>query len=237
MGKRAVVTDASPARRRGGRVAAWAILLAGSLAACSLGGGTTSPPEPAPTASAPADAADAADTAGTAPAAAESPAAVSPSADGAADEGERQGDGLPFKRADIIVAEMWPGSEVEGGSVKRGTLRRVDKSDLNVPFEFNSADLTPSARAQLDELARAIRMGPETWAFEVAGHTDAVGEQRYNRRLSILRARAAVEYLRDEHGIDPSRLEPVGYGEERLLDGLDPDSGVNRRVEVRPQEA
>jgi outer membrane protein OmpA-like peptidoglycan-associated protein len=204
----------------------------GSLAACSVGGGATSPPEPAPTASSPADASD---TEGTAPAAAE--AAATGPAEAAADEGERQGDGLPFKRADIIVAEMWPGSEVEGGSVKRGTLRRVDKSDLNVPFEFNSADLTPSARAQLDELARAIRMGPETWAFEVAGHTDAVGEQRYNRRLSILRARAAVEYLRDEHGIDPSRLEPVGYGEERLLDGLDPDSGVNRRVEVRPQEA
>ncbi len=232
MEKRAVVTDASPARRRGGVVAAWAILLAFSLAACSVGEVATTPQQPAPTASATADAAD---TAGTAPA---SPAPAEPAtttADETADAGE--GSGLPFKEADIIVAEMWPGSVVEGGSVKRGTLRRVDKSDLNVPFEFNSADLTPSARAQLDELARAIRMGPETWAFEVAGHTDAVGEQRYNRRLSILRARAAVAYLRDEHGIDPSRLEPVGYGEERLLDGLNPDSGVNRRVEVRPQEA
>lgn len=244
MEKRAVVTDASPARRRGGVVAAWAFLSAFSLAACSVGEVATAPPQPAPTASATADAdaaadatADVADTASTAPA---SPAPAEPAtttADETADAGEGQGSGLPFKEADIIVAEMWPGSVVEGGSVKRGTLRRVDKSDLNVPFEFNSADLTASARAQLDELARAIRMGPETWAFEVAGHTDAVGEQRYNRRLSILRARAAVEYLRDEHGIDPNRLEPVGYGEERLLDGLDPDSGVNRRVEVRPQEA
>jgi outer membrane protein OmpA-like peptidoglycan-associated protein len=205
------------------------LLLALSLAGCATGEVADGPAETAPTPASQATG-SAGDTTAPTPAPASTPTP-------AVGDGEIRVAGLPFKDADTIVAEMWPGSVVEGGSVKRGTLRRVDKSDLNVPFEFNSAELTAEARAQLDELAQAIRMGPETWAFEVAGHTDAVGEQRYNRRLSILRARAAVDYLHDQHGIDPSRLEPVGYGEERLLDGLKPDSGVNRRVEVRPQEA
>lgn len=143
-------------------------------------------------------------------------------------------DGLPFKSDDAILDEMLPGQRSCLPNC-RGLRQVSGKSDLNVPFEFASAELTPQARAQLDELARAIERVPAEIRFEIAGHTDAVGEPRYNRRLSIDRARAAVDYLAGVHGVDPERLEPVGYGEERLLDGLNPEGAINRRVEVRPQ--
>lgn len=68
--------------------------------------------------------------------------------------------------------------------------------------------------------------------FRIAGHTDASGPAAYNRNLSRRRAQAVRDYLVGRHGIDPARLDPVGYGEERLKDPFAPKSPVNRRVEI-----
>ncbi len=109
--------------------------------------------------------------------------------------------------------------------------------DLRVLFPFNSAELTPGTRRQLDELGRALtsdELAP--FRFELAGHTDAVGSDAYNADLSARRAKAVADYLESRYGIDPQRLEPRGYGKARLLDPAAPTSGRNRRVEVVTRE-
>lgn len=104
---------------------------------------------------------------------------------------------------------------------------------LPVRFAFDSADILPEARGQLDALAKGIKLLPADRAVLVEGHTDAVGDDNYNLELSRARARAVRDYLVQHHGIDASRLKTVGYGEARPVEGSDPYAAVNRRVQFR----
>lgn len=105
--------------------------------------------------------------------------------------------------------------------------------DLSVPFAKNSANLTQAARIQLDELAAALA-GEKLRGFRVGvyGHTDASGPAAYNLKLSRARAASVVVYLVERHGLDNARFRHEGFGEERLLSGIDPNSPRHRRVEI-----
>jgi outer membrane protein OmpA-like peptidoglycan-associated protein len=102
--------------------------------------------------------------------------------------------------------------------------------DLNIEFEFNSAQLTALGRSDLDEAGETMeRFFPDN-RFVLAGHTDSKGPEQYNLTLSIERAEAARRYLLDAHQIEPGRIEARGFGESRPLPGQ-PDER-NRRVEL-----
>jgi len=110
---------------------------------------------------------------------------------------------------------------------------RPQALSLPVPFAFDSADILPSAKAQLDAIAAGIRMLPVTQKVVIEGHTDAAGTEQYNETLSQRRAQAVRRYLVATHGIDGSRLQAVGLGEHDPLPGSDPLAGENRRVQFR----
>ncbi|MFN7695322.1 MAG: OmpA family protein [Burkholderiales bacterium] len=117
----------------------------------------------------------------------------------------------------------------------RPTRPRADpRINLTVQFSFDSAELLPQGKRQLDELAMALGDARLQGAgFELAGHTDRVGDAAYNLRLSLERAQAVRNYLMDAHGLAPQRLQATGYGFERLLMPNQPQAAANRRVEVR----
>jgi outer membrane protein OmpA-like peptidoglycan-associated protein len=104
---------------------------------------------------------------------------------------------------------------------------------MAITFEFGSADLTEEAQDLLDNLGAALQ-SPQLaeQRFRLNGHTDAVGSDEANQRLSLLRAESVRTYLATTHSIDPGRLEAFGHGEARLIQGLVPEDGQNRRVEV-----
>ena len=110
-----------------------------------------------------------------------------------------------------------------------------DASALSLPvrFAFDSADILPAARTQLDALADGIKLLEPARVVTVEGHTDAVGSDAYNLELSRTRARAVRDYLVQRHGIDGARLKTVGFGEGRLVADADPNAAVNRRVQFR----
>lgn len=122
-----------------------------------------------------------------------------------------------------------PGTGPEPGAQGSGVV-----PDLQIHFEFNSADLTEQARLQLDQLGEALNKDSLlNYSFQIGGHTDAAGSDVYNEWLSEERAQSVVSYLAERHQIDASRLDPVGFGERELFDPNDPRNWVNRRVEVR----
>lgn len=104
--------------------------------------------------------------------------------------------------------------------------------NLLVSFEYASARLSPSARANLKEFAKGIA-DPElaSAVFVIEGHTDGIGSLNYNQRLSEDRAQAVTEYL-VSLGVGRNRLKTVGYGKTRpkVADVNDP---ANRRVESK----
>ncbi|HSA79510.1 MAG TPA: OmpA family protein [Geminicoccaceae bacterium] len=104
--------------------------------------------------------------------------------------------------------------------------------DLDVRFEFDSAELTPMAQAVLDNLATALTTDLAPYRFVLEGHTDAVGNDGYNLELSERRAHAVERYLRDLYRIDPERLTTIGKGERELLLPEQPAAASNRRVRV-----
>jgi len=106
--------------------------------------------------------------------------------------------------------------------------------NLQVNFGLNSADLTRDSRATLDELAKAMASDDlKGMKFEIAGHTDAKGSDRYNEELSRKRAMAVVSYLERKPGVSGGQLEAKGYGEHDLWDKSNPNNPMNRRVEVK----
>ena len=104
---------------------------------------------------------------------------------------------------------------------------------LPVQFAFDSSEILPAARTQLDALAKGIKLLAPGKIVTVEGHTDATGSPAYNLELSRNRARAVRDYLVREHGIDAARLKTVGYGPSQPIEDTDPYAAINRRVQFR----
>jgi outer membrane protein OmpA-like peptidoglycan-associated protein len=132
---------------------------------------------------------------------------------------------VPLTAQDII--EFWT---TRTRSVERPRL------DLPVEFDTGSAALDDEARRILDEMGAALNSpGLGRQRVEIGGHTDDVGEADYNQDLSERRATAVRDYLVENQGVDPARLEARGYGETSPKEsGVDPAARqANRRVEFQ----
>jgi outer membrane protein OmpA-like peptidoglycan-associated protein len=107
--------------------------------------------------------------------------------------------------------------------------------NLTVNFPTGSAELTPAARASLDNLGKALASSElANFRFRIEGHTDNVGSKEANQLLSQQRAEAVVTYLTTQYNVAPSRLEAVGKGQEDPLVETPPQTpeARNRRVQV-----
>ena len=105
--------------------------------------------------------------------------------------------------------------------------------DLEVYFDFNSAAITTQAEPQLRELGAALsdaRLKGAT--ISINGHTDGVGGDAFNKRLSERRAVMIKGYLVDNFQLSPANLRTVGFGKSRPKNKIDPNAPENRRVEV-----
>ncbi len=111
------------------------------------------------------------------------------------------------------------------------SVRPPGSFDRTVNFAFNSAELTPEARKELDAVAESLsRTNTAKMEVVIIGHTDAVGTPEYNQKLSERRAEASRQYLITQHGIDGNRLVAKGFGKAHLLLPSDPTNELNRRV-------
>lgn len=105
-----------------------------------------------------------------------------------------------------------------------------------ITFEEESATLSDEALDVVAEAADLIAGSAAQTRFVVAAHTDSVGSVSQNVVISQLRADAVVAAL-IEAGVEPGRLDAVGYGERRpavLPEVTAADREANRRVEILP---
>jgi outer membrane protein OmpA-like peptidoglycan-associated protein len=107
------------------------------------------------------------------------------------------------------------------------------KIDLEINFDYNSADISAKSLPSVQALGRALTNSDlKGSTFVVAGHTDAAGGEAYNQDLSERRADSIKRYLVDKYAINGSDLVTVGYGKSKLKDPNQPMAEVNRRVQV-----
>ena len=105
--------------------------------------------------------------------------------------------------------------------------------DMEIKFDFNSADIAKSALRDMDELGRALT-NPDLRGstFALGGYTDAVGGEEYNLDLSSRRADAVKQYLVQKYNLSADHLITAGYGKTHLKNANDPRSQENRRVQI-----
>ncbi|MFP4640240.1 MAG: OmpA family protein [Guyparkeria sp.] len=130
--------------------------------------------------------------------------------------------------------------EMEGTGVdvqREGDTIRLQAPE-SITFDTNSADIKPQFRDSLNQVAQSIREYPNT-VVRVEGHTDSTGSAANNQSLSLNRAESVTSYL-SRQGVEPSRMQAVGYGFSRPVATNDTPEGraQNRRVEILilPQE-
>lgn len=107
------------------------------------------------------------------------------------------------------------------------------KIDLEIHFDYNSADISRESTPAVQELGKALSNASlKGSTFVVAGHTDAQGGEAYNQDLSERRADTIKKYLTDKYGIAGANLVTVGYGKTQPKDPNAPMDPANRRVQV-----
>jgi outer membrane protein OmpA-like peptidoglycan-associated protein len=112
------------------------------------------------------------------------------------------------------------------------------KIDLEIRFDYNSADISKASMQAVQELGKALSDPTlKGSTFVVAGHTDAIGGEEYNQGLSERRADTIKKYLNEKYGINGSDLVTVGYGKTKPKDASAPMDPANRRVQVVNMEA
>ena len=99
-------------------------------------------------------------------------------------------------------------------------------------FDFDKAVLKPEGKAKLDDLVSKVK-GINLEVIIAVGHTDSVGSDAYNQKLSVKRSEAVKAYLVSK-GIEKSRVYTEGKGEKQPVADNKTKEGrsKNRRVEI-----
>ena len=131
-----------------------------------------------------------------------------------------------------------------GGKVQDLQVKETDTEirielPADVLFDFDKADIRPSAQETLKSAASIIRdRGGK--AVRIEGHTDAKGSEAYNKQLSIRRAESVKSWLTEKEGLVDWTFSTEGFGAKKPVapntkpDGSDDQEGrqKNRRVEI-----
>jgi outer membrane protein OmpA-like peptidoglycan-associated protein len=105
--------------------------------------------------------------------------------------------------------------------------------DLQIFFDYNSSAISPKAVPQLTNLGNALS-SPElkNALVSINGHTDGMGNDISNQKLSERRAESIKRYLVGHFALAPENLVTIGYGKQKLKDPARPMAAENRRVEI-----
>jgi OOP family OmpA-OmpF porin len=105
---------------------------------------------------------------------------------------------------------------------------------LKVNFDFDKSDIKPQYHQELADFAAYMKQQQSFTMVEIAGHTDSMGSDEYNQKLSERRAKAVRDYLVTNFGLDGKLFSAVGYGESKPVASNDTEAGraENRRMEA-----
>lgn len=109
------------------------------------------------------------------------------------------------------------------------------QEQLTVHFAFDKSNLNSTATKSLDSLVNRIKISSSRIQLKLSGHTDAIGPNSYNNRLSEKRIASVRNFLRS-HGIPKENIiEEVAFGERNPLNenSTADERSLNRRVEIQ----
>ncbi len=138
--------------------------------------------------------------------------------------------------AEQMLAEMQGQVEMLQEEVEELSAQETDRGMVltlgDILFETDEADLKSSSGTGITKVAEFLNNYPERQIL-IEGHTDSTGRAEYNQELSLARAESVKDAL-VSYGVDSSRIETDGFGQDRPVASNDSDFGrtQNRRVEI-----
>ncbi len=134
----------------------------------------------------------------------------------------------------VVVAPVAPVAPTPVAPVAPVVVPSSEKVSFSADalFDFDKSVLKPEGKAKLDDLTSKLQ-GINLEVIIAVGHTDSVGTDAYNQKLSIRRAEAVKAYLQAK-GIEANRIYTEGKGEKQPVDSNKTAAGraKNRRVEI-----
>jgi len=135
------------------------------------------------------------------------------------------------KEVPVIVKDTTPAIPVIVMPINQKIVLR------NIYYDYDKWDILPESAKELDQLVDFMKAHPE-YTVLLGSHTDSRGSEKYNLKLSQLRAKAAVDYITSK-GIDKSKIVGTGYGKSQLINKCPADQPCtpaqhreNRRTEI-----
>lgn len=159
-------------------------------------------------------------------------------------DGDEDGDGVPDSRDKCpgtpkgvqVDANGCPPAPVQAAVVEEVVVVKEETIVIrDVHFQFDSAKLTAADKTKLDVIATRLKKEAPSAQLRVSGHTDSVGKDAYNQRLSEKRAHSVTDYLISS-GVPRSNFVSVtGAGESHPVADNKTAEGraLNRRVEIQ----
>ncbi|HQZ38557.1 MAG: OmpA family protein [Acidobacteria bacterium] len=102
-------------------------------------------------------------------------------------------------------------------------------------FKFGAAELPDEAKAAIDQMVNQLKADKKAVWIEIEGHTDSVGDAKYNEKLGMERAEAVKKYLYEQHQVPLHKMNTISYGEDKPASDNKTRDGraQNRRVVIK----
>jgi outer membrane protein OmpA-like peptidoglycan-associated protein len=120
-------------------------------------------------------------------------------------------------------------------AANRKLLFEVVLSEDQGKFKFGRTELPEETTAAIDQMVSGLKNQKNAVWIEIEGHTDNVGDKKYNERLGLSRAEAVKRYLYEKHQLPLHKMNVITYGEDRPVAPNNTRDGraQNRRVVIR----
>ena len=102
-------------------------------------------------------------------------------------------------------------------------------------FKLGKAELPADATAAIDTMVNTLKADKKAVWVEIEGHTDNVGDAKYNEALGLMRAEAVKRYLYEKHQVPLHKINVISYGEQKPVSPNKTRDGraQNRRVVIK----
>jgi len=136
------------------------------------------------------------------------------------------------------ASEVGTTAEKRSAGIEAETRKLIFETVLSEDrgqFKLGKFDLPEDATAAIDTMVNTLKADKKAVWVEIEGHTDNVGDAKYNESLGLMRAEAVKRYLYEKHQVPLHKINVISYGEEKPVAPNKTRDGrsQNRRVVIK----
>lgn len=136
------------------------------------------------------------------------------------------------------AADVGTKAEARAAGIEAETRKLIFETVISEDrgqFQLGKADLPDGAMTAIDEMVAQLKADRKAVWVEIEGHTDNIGDGKYNEALGLQRAEAVKRYLYETHQVPLHKINVISYGEEKPVAPNNTRDGraMNRRVVIK----